>query len=45
MVVRHNSSSARAGRRAAETIFACADSGQVIQAGTAKGLPSARRTT
>src|ERR1035437_1179764 len=44
-VTRRNSSSTRTGRRAAGTIFACAASGRVIQAGTANGVPSARRTT
>jgi hypothetical protein len=30
---------------AVETIFACADSGRVIQTGTANGLPWVRSTT
>ena len=45
MATRRNSSSTRTGRRAVETIFAYADSGRVIQTGTANGLPSARRAT
>ena len=44
-MVRRNSSSTRIGSSAVDTIFACAASGRVIQAGTANGLPSARRTT
>jgi hypothetical protein len=46
MLMRRNSSNTRSGRCAVrETIVACADSGYVIQAGTASGLPSVRRTT
>ncbi|HEY4960591.1 MAG TPA: hypothetical protein VII29_07025 [Terriglobales bacterium] len=44
-MTRRNSSSTPTGRRAAETIFAYAASGRVIQRGTANALPSARRTT
>jgi hypothetical protein len=44
-VTRRNSSSTRTGKRAAETILVLAASGQVIQAGTANGLPSIIRTT
>jgi hypothetical protein len=44
-VTRRNSSSTLTGRRAAETISACAASGCVIQTGTARGWPSACRTT
>ena len=45
MLTRRNSRNTRSGRRALETIVACAASGRVIQTGTANGLPSARRTT
>jgi len=44
-MTRRNSSNTRTGRRAVGTILAHPDSGTVIQAGTANGVPSIRRTT
>jgi len=44
-MTRLNSSNTRTGRRAVGIISARADSGSVIQAGTANGVPSSRRTT
>jgi hypothetical protein len=41
----HNSKSTLAGKRAVKTNFTFDASGWVIQSGTARGRPSARRTT